>query len=198
MSPSPRVLGLEPVEQCVLVEGGRGHHVALVELDVGNGVRVHDHLNQPRLVSCGEAAIRGHPAEMKETLPLKSCPQVGGVDFKAFPCLPCLLPSSSAVLFPSPTEPAQLLPEHQTDLLGAEKTASSPLIYQCRKTSVCTLLTSGPGPPASTGCPSAGSSAESACPGADLGSITEEKGRKYLPKSPCSAPAAFTTFVTAG
>lgn len=78
---SPRVLGFEPVEQRVLVEGSRGHHVALVELDVGDGVRVHDHLNQPCLVACGEAAIRGHPAEMKETLPLKSCPQVGSVDF---------------------------------------------------------------------------------------------------------------------
>lgn len=71
-APSPRVLGLEPVEQSVLVEGSRGHHVALVELDVGDGVRVHDHLDQPRPVSCGEAAIRGHPAEMRETLPLKS------------------------------------------------------------------------------------------------------------------------------
>lgn len=35
---SPWVLGLEPVEQRVLVEGGRGGTVAAVALDVGDGV----------------------------------------------------------------------------------------------------------------------------------------------------------------
>lgn len=35
---SPRVLGLQPVQQRILVEGCGGHHVALVQLDVGNGV----------------------------------------------------------------------------------------------------------------------------------------------------------------
>lgn len=116
--PSPRVLGLEPVEQSILVEGSRGHHVALVELDVGDGVRVHHHLDQPRLVSCGEAAIRGHPAEMRETLPLKSCPQWLLVTLKL--SLACPVSSLSPPGFPSPTDPAQLLPEHQTELLGAK------------------------------------------------------------------------------
>lgn len=165
--PSPRVLGLEPVQQSVLVEGSRGHHVALVELDVGDGVRVHDHLNQPRLVSCGEAAIRGHPAEMKETLPLKSCPQMHGAAFQAFPCLPCLLPFCSAVLFPQNTRQGCW---GKRSLQGKQPLHPD---SECR-TAVGTLLTSGPGPPASTGCPSAGSSAGSACPGADLGSIEEE------------------------
>lgn len=56
-----------------------------------------------------------------------------------------------------------------------DKMASPHAIYHCTGTTVCTLLTSGPGPPASRGCPSTGSSAESACPDEDLCSITKEK-----------------------
>lgn len=58
---SPRILGLQPVQQRVLVEGSSGCHVALVELDIGNGVRLHDHFDQPRLVARGQAAVRRHP-----------------------------------------------------------------------------------------------------------------------------------------
>lgn len=57
----PRVLRLEPVEQSVLVERSRGCHVAFIQLDVGDGVRVEDHLNEACAVSSGEAAIGGHP-----------------------------------------------------------------------------------------------------------------------------------------
>lgn len=49
---------------------------------------MHDYFYQPSLVSCGEAAIRSHPAEMKETLLLKSCLQLGCLHFPAFPYLP--------------------------------------------------------------------------------------------------------------
>lgn len=58
---SPWVLGLEPVEQGVFVEGGRGGAVAVVALDVSNGVRVLHHLDQARLVARGEASIGDHP-----------------------------------------------------------------------------------------------------------------------------------------
>ena len=60
----PRVLGLEPVEQSILIEGSRGRHVALVQLDVGNGVRVKHHLDKACAVPSGEAAVGGHPSRV--------------------------------------------------------------------------------------------------------------------------------------
>lgn len=59
----PGVLGLEPVEQSILVEGRRGRHVALVQLDVGNGVRVEHHLDEACAVPGGEAAVGSHPSQ---------------------------------------------------------------------------------------------------------------------------------------
>lgn len=47
------ILGFEPVEQCVLVEGSSGGTVAVVSLDVGDGVRVFHHLNKSHLVPSG-------------------------------------------------------------------------------------------------------------------------------------------------
>lgn len=55
------VLRLEPVEQGIFVEGSSGSTVTAVELDIGDGVRVLHHLDEPHLVSSGQAAIRGHP-----------------------------------------------------------------------------------------------------------------------------------------
>jgi len=48
---SPGVPLLEPVQQGVLVEGGRRRHVAAGQLDVGDRVGGRDHLDQPRAVA---------------------------------------------------------------------------------------------------------------------------------------------------
>lgn len=74
---SPRVLGLEPVEQGVLVESGGGGAVAVVALDVGDGVRVLHHLDQARLVPRGEAAVRDHPAITHTTVKRRQLPSQG-------------------------------------------------------------------------------------------------------------------------
>lgn len=55
------VLGFEPVEQSVLVEGSSGGTVAVVPLDVGDGVGALDHLDKSHLVPGGQTAIRDHP-----------------------------------------------------------------------------------------------------------------------------------------
>lgn len=101
-----------------------------------------------------------------------------------------LLPSS---LHFYPSAPSNLtISEHWMDLAetkaACKQNSCTHMIYHCSQTSVGTLLTSGPGPPASTGRPSAGSSAESACPDEDLCSVTkEERFFKYLPIFPsCS------------
>jgi len=59
------VLGLEPVEEGVLVEGRRGRTVAVVPLDVGDGVRVLHHLDQTHLVPRGQTPVRDHPVGQK-------------------------------------------------------------------------------------------------------------------------------------
>ena len=56
------VLGLEPVEDGVLVEGGGGSTGAVVPLNVGDCVRVFHHLDEARFIPGGQAAIRDHPA----------------------------------------------------------------------------------------------------------------------------------------
>ena len=55
------ILRFEPVEQRVLVEGSGGGAVAAVPLDVGDGVGVLHHLDEPHLVPGGQAAIWDHP-----------------------------------------------------------------------------------------------------------------------------------------
>lgn len=47
------ILGFEPVEQSVLVEGSGGSTVAVVSLDVGDGVRALHHLDESHLVPGG-------------------------------------------------------------------------------------------------------------------------------------------------
>lgn len=47
------ILGFEPVEQSVLVKGSSGGTVAVVSLDVGDGVRALDHLDESHLIPGG-------------------------------------------------------------------------------------------------------------------------------------------------
>lgn len=47
---SPWVLGFEPVEKSVLVEGSGGCTVAVVSLDVCNSVRVFHHFDETRFI----------------------------------------------------------------------------------------------------------------------------------------------------
>lgn len=57
---SPWVLGFEPVEKSIFVEGSSGSAVALISLDVCNGVRVFHHLDKTRLIPGGQAAVGDH------------------------------------------------------------------------------------------------------------------------------------------
>lgn len=93
--------------------------------------------------------------------------------------------SSSSLLTAFPTPQHLQTSEYWMDLAETkavcEQNSCTHMTYHCSQTPVCTLLTSGPGPPASTGHPSAGSSAESACPDEDLCSVTkEERFIRYL------------------
>ncbi len=55
-----RILVLEPVVEKLLVKGSLGTSLLL---DLGNGGGIEDHLDQTHLVSRGEAAVGGHPAQ---------------------------------------------------------------------------------------------------------------------------------------
>lgn len=63
---SPRVLGFEPVEKSIFVEGRSCGAVALISLDVCDGVRVFHHLDETRLVPSGQAAIGVHSVSQKQ------------------------------------------------------------------------------------------------------------------------------------
>lgn len=67
---SLRILGFEPVEQGILVEGSCGGTVTVVSLDVGNGVRVLHDLDESHLVPSGQAAVRDHPVSVGHIMTL--------------------------------------------------------------------------------------------------------------------------------
>lgn len=57
---SPWVLGFEPVEKSIFVEGRSSSAVALIPLDVCDGVWVFHHLDKTRFIPSRQAAIGDH------------------------------------------------------------------------------------------------------------------------------------------